>query len=169
MRVMGAKAGSFVFLFDFLKCVLAYSMASLIFDGSGTFFTSAYGANYMPGLLAGLGVFLGHCFPFFMKFRGGKGIASTMGLVVMFDWRVGLIALAVGLSLAFITKYISLGSLFGLLAFALSTIFLGFGLAPSVINCIIAAVGLYKHRGNAMRLFKGKEVKFSVKKRAKSA
>jgi len=164
-RVMGGRAALIVFLADVLKCVAAYAIASVIFDGSGTFFTSSYGANYFPGVVAALGVVLGHCFPFFLKFRGGKGAASSVGLVIMLSWQVSLIVLAIGIAIIFITKYISAASLIGFAAMIPTVALLGYGKDTVIIVAIIALIGWYTHRSNIVRLLSGKESRFSVKKR----
>lgn len=92
--VLGRKAGWFVLLFDMLKSILSYKLANLLFPHLK-----------LAGLIAGLGVLLGHCFPFNMGFVGGKGLASFGGLVLAADPLVFCVLLALGLVLAWQLNY----------------------------------------------------------------
>ncbi|MCL2352425.1 MAG: glycerol-3-phosphate 1-O-acyltransferase PlsY [Firmicutes bacterium] len=152
-RVLGNRAGALVFVCDVLKAVLAYFICAL-----------AFRALPLAGLYAGIGVLLGHNFPFFLKFKGGKGIASSIGLYLCLDWRVALPVIAVGLVLLVIFRYISLLSL---VIVALFPVGLILARAPweAVILCVLAAVMAYVlHRENIKRLFKGNERKLSLKR-----
>ena len=100
LRVMGKKAGVIVFAGDFLKTVFACLAARIIFKGSPD--TDLY------VLYAGLGVVLGHNFPCYLNFKGGKGIASMAGILVSMDWRVTLVCAALFLGAVIITRYVSL-------------------------------------------------------------
>ena len=92
--VLGRKAGWFVLLFDMLKSILSYKLEKLLFPHLK-----------LAGLIAGLGVLLGHCFPFNMGFVGGKGLASFGGLVLAADPLVFCVLLALGLVLAWQLNY----------------------------------------------------------------
>ena len=92
--VLGQKAGWFVLFFDMLKSILSYKLARLLFP-----------QLHLAGLIAGLGVLLGHCFPFTMGFQGGKGLASFGGLVLAQDPLVFCVLLAFGLWLAWTMNY----------------------------------------------------------------
>ena len=103
-RTMGKKAGALTLLGDILKCVLAMVIARLLFGGS-------YGDNIrLLELYAGAGCILGHNFPFYLKFKGGKGIAASVGLLLAFDWRIFLICAVVFFLLFF--KFSSVYNLF---------------------------------------------------------
>jgi len=160
-RVMGAKAGAIVLLLDVAKAVAAIMLANYVFNGRPW---GMEGIEYLPGLLTGLGVILGHNFPFFLKFRGGKGIASTLGLALMFDLRVLVITFLVALATLIISKYMSLASLVGLTMLAATTTFFFSDCQIIVVLWIIAALGFFTHRKNIVRLIKSEENKFSIKK-----
>ena len=161
-RVLGAKAGLIVFIFDIIKCIGAIMLANVIVFGH-IFRVEYYQA--FPGLLTGLGVILGHCFPFYLKFKGGKGIASMVGLIIMFDWRVMLISFSVALIIIIVSKFISLGSLIGLLTFAGVTPFF-YNQIEIIIACIfLAALCIFMHRSNIKRIIKGTESRFSFGKK----
>lgn len=92
--VLGKKAGYFVLLFDMLKSIFSYKLAKVMFSGLA-----------FAGLLAGIGVLLGHCFPVFMHFEGGKGLASFGGLVLAHDPLLFVILLSIGICFAFAMNY----------------------------------------------------------------
>ena len=163
-RVMGAKAGAVVLLLDTAKAVAAIMLANYVFYGR---VYGMEGIEYLPGLLTGLGVILGHNFPFYLKFRGGKGIACTLGLALMFDWRVMAIAIGVTFFTLVFSKYMSLASLLGLITLGLTTTLLFNDLPVIFAMWAIAALGFFTHRKNIVRLIKGEENKFSIKKRKK--
>ena len=162
VRVMGAKAGIAVFLADISKCILAFIVCALIWNGSGTFL--GYG-NALPGLYGAIGCILGHCFPFYMKFKGGKGVAATIGLMISVDIRVFLISGAIGIVLVLITKYISLASLSISVMMPIVLYILGYPLEAVALCSFITVLVWYLHRANISRLVKGEENKFSFKKR----
>lgn len=92
--VLGRKAGYFVLFSDMLKSICAYKLARILFP-----------KLLMAGLIAGIGVLLGHCFPFNMHFVGGKGLASFGGLVLIHNWKLFVILLSLGIAAAFIMDY----------------------------------------------------------------
>jgi len=161
-RVVGRKEGFIVFVCDILKAVAAFVIATLIFDGGGTFFATDY---VIPGIWAGFGAILGHNFPFFMKFKGGKGISCTLGLILMLDWRVAVIAFLVGIVLVALFKYISLASLaITLLAPILMFVF-GYDIEAVAVTAAFGALAWFMHRENIKRLLSGTERKFSLRKK----
>lgn len=166
-RVLGAKAGAIVFISDILKAVIAYSICTVLFKGGGTFFGEG---NILWGIYAGVGVILGHDFPFYLNFKGGKGIASTLGLILCVDWRVALTTYAFGLAVVIIKKYISLCSLVMVVVAPASMVLFSLIMGNKINTeavLLMSAIGFlayYQHIPNIKRLIKGEENKFSIKR-----
>lgn len=158
LRTLGKKAGIIVLIVDFLKGFLAVKAASLF---------SAETDSILP-LIMGLAVIAGHIFPIFAQFRGGKGVATAMGvLVATFPW-AALGCMVVFMIIVFATKYVSLGSILGALTFPIQLTFnlwndnankyaIGFAWLIFIILAVM-------HRQNIQRLLKGTESKFGAKK-----
>ena len=160
IRVVGKRAGLIVFVCDVLKAVVAFVLCAIIFGGGGSFFSD--GLPIEPGLYAGFGVILGHNFPFFLKFRGGKGIASSLGVMLVIDWRVAVIVYGVGFVILLLTKYISLASLIMALLFPVIALLFTHGYETIAITVIMAAMAFFLHRGNIQRLLAGTERKLAL-------
>ncbi len=174
LRVLGKKAGLIVFLGDILKGVAACSLVHIILNSMD------YGNVYLYVLYAGLGVVLGHNFPFYMQFKGGKGIAATSGMIIgLWDIRIILIELVVFVVIVAITKYVSLGSICLVIGFLiLYSIFAikgsyHFASDAKMIESIIVAgvitlLAIVRHSANIKRLISGTENKlsFGAKKEA---
>lgn len=167
LRTLGTKAGVVTFMGDCLKCILAVVAVRLIF--------SQRYASLMPLLTVytGLGVVLGHNFPFYLKFRGGKGIASTAGLILTLDPVLSLIAFATFGAAVGITKYVSLGSLLLAAEFLAGVIIYGFSgkwnlsqpqlIEMYIVATVITAIAFFRHRRNIKSLVKGTERKIGEK------
>lgn len=167
LRTLGTKAGVVTFIGDCLKCILAVVAVRLIFS-------QGY-ASLMPLLTVytGLGVVLGHNFPFYLKFRGGKGIASTAGLILTLDPVLSLIAFAIFGAAVGITKYVSLGSLLLAAEFLAGVIIYGFSgkwnlyqpqlIEMYIVAAVITAMAFFRHRRNIKSLVKGTERKIGEK------
>ena len=161
LRTLGWKAGATTFTGDALKAVAAVLIAKLIFADSPQVM--------LLGLYAGMGVVLGHNYPFYLKFKGGKGIASTVGLMLATDPVIFLTILAIFLVIFLTTKYVSLGSLVCVLVFAVEFIIFGqmgkYGVDVNQLHemyglvIFLAALGWWRHRANIQRLLKGTENK----------
>ena len=104
-RTFGKKAGALTLLGDCLKCVLAIVIVRMIYGNSMS------GILPLLTLYAALGCILGHNFPISMEFRGGKGIAASVGMIIAFDWRIFIVCAVVFFALFFTTHYVSLCSL----------------------------------------------------------
>ncbi len=164
VRVLGKKWGSVVFLFDFLKGLVPVLLA--LQWGSVTGFDPASA----PGALAALCSLLGHSFPIWLGFKGGKGIATSGGVMVgLFGLPVFLICLGVWLLLFTTTRYVSVASIGGAVALpaVVAALFLmhrtdWLALAVSIAMCFMA---VWRHRSNMARLRAGTESRFERKKK----
>lgn len=174
MRTLGKKAGIITYLVDALKAVFSAVLVHFIFKNS----TSV--SEMILFLYSGLGVVLGHNFPFYLKFKGGKGIAASSGFVLsllLFPqhcWiftAAGLITFA---SVTYFSKYVSLGSLIFMGAFFIEFVIFGLvGWLPVngnelyeaiAITFIVTALAFIRHHGNIVRLINGTERKIGQKK-----
>lgn len=155
IRVLGWKLGMLTFVGDILKAVLAVVIARTLFD------------SQLAGLYAGAGVIIGHNWPFVLNFKGGKGIASTLGMLLAFDWRIGLVAWAVASLAIYLTKYVSLGSILLVTIMPIGVLLLyPGGTQELIITSILAIIAIYRHKANIGRLIRGEENKLGVKKQA---
>ncbi len=168
LRVMGVKAGLIVFMGDFLKTVIPCFLVRILFR-------SQPGYIYVLILCAGFGVILGHNFPFYLKFKGGKGIAASAGLLASLDWRLTLICLVVFVATVAVTRYVSLGSIFVMILFILGMAFWGhrgdYGIGTQhltefyLVAALIGGMGIWRHHANIKRLINGTENKLGAKKK----
>ena len=161
LRVLGKKAGLIVFIGDFFKMVLACLLVRIFLKGDPN--TDLY------VLYTGLGVVMGHNFPFYLGFKGGKGIASMAGLLVSMDWRVTLVCAAVFLGTVIITRYVSLGSIFVVILFFIQMVLYesmgAYQVAPGsrlefyALAGVLTGMAIWRHRANIRRLLAGTENK----------
>lgn len=166
LRVLGAKAGLVVFLGDFCKSLIPCLVVRFIFRDN-------ISLSYIYMLYIGLGVVLGHNFPFYLGFKGGKGVASTAGIIMALDIRIAVVCLIVFIITVAITRYVSLGSIFVMFILIGMSHFLvkfsygfGEGASPMEFRILTAAVGLlsiFMHRANIKRLLNGTENKIGKK------
>lgn len=167
LRVMGVKAGATVFIGDFLKTLIPCLLVRY-------FFREQPELQSLMMIYTGLGVILGHNYPFYMNFQGGKGIAATAGLLVAMDLRVTLVCLLAFILIVAITRYVSLGSLVVVTIFLAGMIFfgnrgdyhLGSGYLPEfyIVSGCVTALAFWRHRANIKRLLQGNENKVGSKK-----
>lgn len=157
LRTLGMKAGIITFLGDALKAVFPILLIRfLVFPE--TDYTS------LLALYTGLGVVLGHNFPFWLNFKGGKGIAATGGAMLAFDFRLVLIAFLIFIIVTAVTRYVSLGSLILSLLFPIwILIFYPGDLHMLVIGSLFTILAFIKHSSNIKRLLAGTENKIGQK------
>ncbi len=168
LRVMGVKAGLVVFLGDAFKMIFACLLTRYLFGSQPQLL-------YVYLLYTGFGVILGHNYPFFMGFKGGKGIAASAGLLAATDWRLTLVCLVVFVTVVAVTRYVSLGSILVMICFFIGMVFFGsrgdFGIAASHqmefygMAGAISAMGIWRHHSNIRRLLSGTENKIGLKKK----
>ncbi len=172
LRVLGTKAGLIVFAGDCLKCILAVLLTRLLFGVSHT------EAIYMLALYTAAGVILGHNFPFYMHFKGGKGIAATAGLVLAFHPYFIPMGIILFFGAFLMTHYVSLGSLLVYAGFMIEMVICGqLGVFTGttqvqliemyIIAAFLTAMAYWKHRANIVRLIKGEERKTYLFKKNK--
>ena len=191
MRTAGFLPGVLTFAGDFVKALIAVSLGKYLLP----YLAGLYVTDLTPdtlavmpiygAVLAGFFCLLGHVYPLFFGFRGGKGIVTAAGAMLILDWRIFLLEVAVFLILFLITRIISVGSLAAALAYPL-TAWLCFGVFPpaDAVNAIAehasvsfsmqllvplgaaatALLVITKHKDNVKRLFKGEEKKLKLKK-----
>ena len=119
LRVFGTKAGLLVLVGDIMKCILAVVLVSYLFG------TSHPGMVYLLKMYAAMGAIIGHNFPFYLKFKGGKGIAATAGLILSFHPYLIPVGVILFFGVFFTTHYVSLGSLLVYLGFMVELVILG--------------------------------------------
>lgn len=175
MRVLGKKAGIITYAGDMLKALLCSVVIRCIF---GIGLDVADGEVLVLVLYGGLGVVLGHNYPFYMGFKGGKGIAASTGVgISLFDWKIILLGILTFAGVTGVTKYVSVGSIVLLAGFAIETIiFSELGIFPPIsgtpyrfeayiLVTLFALLAIYKHKSNIKRLMEGTENKIGQKKK----
>ena len=173
LRTLGLKAGLITFACDALKCLLAVLVTWLIFRNSHPEITN------LLGIYTSAGVILGHNYPFYLKFKGGKGIAATAGMIIAFlDWHLIVIGLICFFGLFLTTHYVSLGSLALSAEFLIGVLVSGqmglYHMEQPALNemyfiiVLLTVMTFFKHRGNIVRLIRGEERKTYLSKKKKS-
>lgn len=140
--------------------------ATLLLDAlKGTVAVLAFGAFAGPAaaLAAGFGAFAGHCFPVWLGFKGGKGVATFLGILLAFSWQAFLLFAAVWLAVAFVSRFSSLAALVGT-AVTPFALWLLWGETPAaILFALLAAISWFKHRANISRLLSGTESRIGRK------
>ena len=162
LRTVGKKAAAITLVCDILKGVVAVLIAVLL----GNIIEGTDKALLVQ--IAGLLAVLGHTFPVFFKFKGGKGVATALGVLVVANWQIALICLVFALLLMIITKMVSVGSLGAAVLFPVLTMFIGQNYIVEgsylIFGVLMALIVIYNHRANLKRLANGTENKISFKK-----
>lgn len=157
LRTLGKKAALITLLGDVMKCVLPVLFVKLVLF-KGLAYTE------LLGLYTALGTVLGHNFPFYLRFKGGKGIAVLVGTILTFDWRIFLICVLTFLVIVLFTRYVSLGSLVMEVEFVVWVALTRPGdLHMLCVSMVFAVLAFYTHRENIKRLLKGTENKIGKK------
>lgn len=157
VRVLGAKAGIFVLVFDILKGALAFNICKFFVDGDASWI--------IYGIYGGFGAIIGHDFPFYLKFKGGKGTATTIGFMLFISPISAIITYIIAILVACVTKYISLMSLIIMPLFVVFMTIQKMPIEGIIIMAIVTILCYYQHRENIKRLIKKEERKFSFKKK----
>ena len=163
LRSVGKKAAAITLICDILKGVVSIVIAIIV-------------GNIVKNLdrefllqIAGIAVVIGHTFPIFFGFKGGKGVATSLGVLLMSNWQIGLICLVFALVLMVLTRMVSLGSCGAAVLFPVLTLFINqhytvltegkSGRVYFVYSVILAIIVLYNHRSNIKRILNGTENK----------
>lgn len=173
LRVLGRKAGLIVFAGDCIKCILAVVLIRILFG-------ETYGDSiYLLCIYTATGAILGHNFPFYMGFKGGKGIAATAGFVLSFHPTFIPVGIILFFGTFFLTHYVSLGSLLVYIGFMTQLIISGrcglFGAMSQeeliemyCVGLFLTIMAFWKHRANIVRLLHGEERKTYLSKKDKA-
>lgn len=167
LRSVGKKAAVITLICDILKGVVSILIAVL----AGKIVKNLDNALLVQ--LAGIFVIIGHTFPVFFKFKGGKGIATALGVLLMINWQIGLICLIFALVLMALTKMVSVGSIAAAILFPILVAFIDQNyIVPTsnsnwsylVFSIIVALLVIFNHRANVQRILNGTENRLSFKK-----
>ncbi len=168
LRSVGKKAAAITLVCDILKGVvsiaIAVALGNIISDVNKELLVQ----------IAGVAVVIGHTFPIFFGFKGGKGVATSLGVLLISNWQIGLICLVFALVLMALTRIVSLGSCGAAVLYPVLTLFINQhytvltegkdGKSYLIYSIILAVIVLYNHRSNIKRLLNGTENKLSFKK-----
>lgn len=162
LRTLGIKAGIMTFTGDILKAVVPICIFRMVYHGYGDFVL-------VLAMWMGLGVVLGHNFPFWLHFKGGKGIAVTAAVIlVTAQWQIIVVGLLIFVLIVGVTRYVSLGSLVASF-FLLANVLIFHRDSPefihlTAVSLVFVVLAFFQHRGNIVRLLNGTERKIGEKK-----
>ncbi len=162
LRSVGKKAAIITLICDILKGVVSILIALAI-----GYFVKDVDKSILVQLAGFFAVF-GHTFPIFFEFRGGKGVATALGVILLTNWQIGLICLVFALCLMLLTKMVSLGSIMAAILFPILTIFIHENYLASgnyiILGIALGLLVVFNHRSNLKRILEGNENKLSFKK-----
>lgn len=148
MRVMGRKLGILTFIFDVLKGIIAVYIGRLLLGDIG-------------GMIGGFFAVIGHNWPIFIGFRGGKGVATSLGVLMAMNLPSTILAVVFGVIVALISRYVSLGSMSFLSSYAIVYVLVtrDFNKGIFVLALALAALTIFRHKSNIQRIVAGNENK----------
>ncbi len=163
IRVLGKKAGFLVLLIDILKAIIAIYVAKLLLSPNHP------DATILIAFYSGIGAVLGHSFPLFFHFKGGKGIATTAGTLIGIDYRLFLIGAVLFLITFAITRIVSISSLIMTASIPIMIIIFysgkgNIGIEAMVLSLLVTGFTFYRHKANIKRLIEGNEARLTSKK-----
>lgn len=164
LRTVGKKAAALTLVCDILKGIVAILIAILI----GNIVNDVDRALLVQ--IASIAVVVGHTFPIFFGFKGGKGVATSLGVLLMINWQIGLICLVFALVIMALTRMVSAGSVLAAVLFPILTLFIGheYYIVSGnyfIFSIIMALIVAFNHRSNIGRILNGTENKLSFKKK----
>lgn len=145
-RILGFKFGVLAGFLDVLKCFLAVVLVKYLFS-----------RDYDYMLLSGTACIIGHIFPLFLGFKGGKGVATTIGLLAAFNPVAAVAAVLIIVVITFVTNYVALGSILVYLLFPMFFYIIKAPLLSFILSILISIIGIYKHKSNLVRICTHKE------------
>lgn len=156
----GWKMGAAVAILDISKAIISIVIIRYILKSD----------DMLSLYLNGTSVILGHNYPFFMGFKGGKGTASTIGMLLAINLKLGLLGILVIVALTLFTDYIALGTMALVAFFVIATFYLGYGPACILLSIFIALLSAYKHLPNLKRILTHNEIglRDTIKKKSAS-
>ncbi len=171
LRTIGKLPAVLTLVCDLAKAVAAIQISKYIFSTLPFHETAMVGA-YIGGIF----VVIGHIFPVFFGFRGGKGVLTCAGVFLVLDWQLCLISIAIFIIVAFATGYVSLGSILAMASAPIMTFIVGFTLRAdmllprtviwqTIFLAVLAGTSIFMHRENIKRLINGTENCFKKKKK----
>ena len=167
LRSIGKKAAILTLVCDILKGVVAVLIAVIV----GKIVKNVDKAALVQ--IAGILVVIGHTFPIFFEFKGGKGVATSLGVLLMINWKIGLICLVFALVIMALGRIVSLGSVGAAILCPVLTLFIhshyiveATGMKYLAFGSILAAIVIFNHRANIQRIVNGTESKLSFKNKA---
>lgn len=175
MRTYGIKAAVGTMLGDIFKVAIGIIVAFAILGVPMKYiFTNPADAAEIQRVMlykefAGLFCVLGHIFPLYFKFKGGKGVAACTGMVIIVDWRIAFILFVIFVSVILISKWISLGSIVIAILYPVLIFVFYKNWILSLVALLFTAIVIIAHRENIKRLIKGEENKISLKNKKKSS
>lgn len=163
LRTVGKKAAALTLICDILKGIVAILLAVLL----GYIVKELDSALLVQ--IASIAVIVGHTYPAFFGFKGGKGVATSLGVLLLINWQIGLICLVFALVIMALTRMVSAGSVLAAILFPVLTLFIGkqFFIVPGnyfIFSIIMALIVSFNHRSNISRILDGQENKISLKK-----
>ena len=164
LRSVGKGAAVLTLICDILKGVICIGIAILL----GKIFNAGNKALLVQ--IAGLLVVIGHTFPIFFGFKGGKGVATSLGVLLMSNWKIGLICLVFALILMILTRMVSLGSISAAILFPVLTLFINTnyivqeGSTYLIYSILLAILVVFNHRENVKKLLNGTENRLGSQK-----
>ncbi len=170
LRVFGKKAAAFVFVFDLLKAIVSVVLARYV---AGVLYPELVEVAQLAQYLAGFGAVLGHNFPLYFKFKGGKGILASWGVIMILDYRIAIMLIVVFLLVMLSTRYVSLASVISSILYPIFVVALNIGRPNAttgtyiLLSVLMALLAVYRHRANISRLRSGTESKIGAKKEKK--
>ncbi|WP_024831457.1 glycerol-3-phosphate 1-O-acyltransferase PlsY [Ruminiclostridium josui] len=164
LRTLGKTAAVLVIIGDIIKGVLSYIIGNLIITSIPDDSIKLY-ISGMGGMVGGIAAIAGHNWPIYFGFKGGKGILTSFSVVMMMDWKLGLILLGLFVIIVAITRYVSLGSILACVAFPIAAAIKGNGLVFIIFAAILSILAIARHNGNIKRLLNGTESKIGEKKK----